>query len=43
MDRLDYELALNRKEKRVKAIQGFSQLSSEGEIISRSDGFDGHS
>jgi GT2 family glycosyltransferase len=42
-DRLDYELVLNRRERRVRAIQGFSHLSSEGEIISRSDGFDGHS
>jgi len=36
-DRLDYELRQNRKEKRMKAIQGFSQLSSEGEIISTSN------
>ncbi len=41
-DRLDNELALNRKEKRKKAIKGFSRLSSEGEIISASDGFDQH-
>lgn len=40
-DRLDCELALNRKEKRVKAVKGFSRLSSEGEIISASDGFEG--
>ncbi|NQU13812.1 MAG: glycosyltransferase [Desulfobacteraceae bacterium] len=40
-DRLDLELDLNRREKRKKAIKGFSRLSSEGEIISASDGFNG--
>ena len=32
-DRLDDELLQNRKEKRVKALKGFSKLSSEGEVI----------
>ncbi len=32
-DRLDNELLRNRNEKRVKALKGFSQLSSEGEVI----------
>ncbi len=41
-DRLDYELVLNRKERREKALKGFSGLSPEGEIISASDGFYGH-
>jgi glycosyltransferase involved in cell wall biosynthesis len=36
-DRLDFELLQIRKEKRCKALKGFSQLSSEGEIISASD------
>ena len=36
-DRLDYELLKNRNEKRVKAIKGFSQLSTEGEIIADSN------
>ncbi len=38
-DRLDYELIQNRDEKRIKALSGFSQLSSEGEIIAASNGF----
>ena len=36
-DRLDYELFKNRKEKRKRALKGFSQLSAEGEIIADSD------
>jgi glycosyltransferase involved in cell wall biosynthesis len=40
-DRLDQALDLNRNEKRKKAIKGFSQISSEGEIIWASDKFDG--
>ncbi len=36
-DRLDLELHKIRNEKRSKAIKGFYQLSSEGEIIARSD------
>ena len=32
-DRLDEELLRNCKEKRKRALNGFSQLSSEGEII----------
>ncbi len=35
-DRLDFELQIIRREKRIKALKGFSQLSSEGEIISAS-------
>jgi len=38
-ERLDTELQQNLNEKRVKAVAGFSQLSSEGEIISSSDDF----
>lgn len=38
-ERLDRELERNIKEKRIKALKGFSQLSSEGKIISASDGF----
>ena len=38
-ERLDSELQQNLAEKRVKALEGFSQLSSEGEIIAASDGF----
>lgn len=38
-DRLDYELSQNRREKRTKALKGFSQLSSEGEISAASRGF----
>jgi glycosyltransferase involved in cell wall biosynthesis len=38
-DRLDYELLQNRYERRTKALKGFSQLSSEGEIIASSSGF----
>ncbi len=36
-ERLDGELDRNLKEKRVTALQGFSQLSSEGEIVTASD------
>ena len=36
-DRLDEELDRIRQEKRVKAIKGYSELSSEGEIIAASD------
>ena len=39
-DRLDRELDKIIQEKRVKAVKGFSQLSSEGEIISASKDFD---
>jgi glycosyltransferase involved in cell wall biosynthesis len=35
-DRLDTELEIIRRERRVKAIKGFSQLSSEGEVIAAS-------
>ena len=35
-DRLDHELVLNRKERRVKAIKGFSQLF----VISHDDTFE---
>jgi len=35
-ERLDSEIQQNLKEKRVKALKGFSQLSSEGEIIGAS-------
>ena len=38
-DRLDSELKKNLQEKRRKAIKGFSQLSSEGEIIAASESF----
>ena len=38
-ERLDSELQQNLVERRVKALEGFSQLSSEGEIISASDDF----
>lgn len=38
-DRLDSELQIIRREKRIKALKGFSQLSSEGEIIASSSGF----
>lgn len=37
--RLDAELDGNLKEKRVKAVKGFSRLSSEGEIIAASGDF----
>jgi len=36
-DILDFELVRIRNEKRRKALKGFCQLSSEGEIIARSD------
>lgn len=36
-DRLDSELQIVRREKRIKALQGFSQLSPEGEIVAGSD------
>ncbi len=35
--RLDNELENNLKERRVKALRGFSQLSSEGEVIAASE------
>ncbi len=38
-DRLDDELDRIRREKRQRAIKGFSQISSEGKIISASKGF----
>ena len=38
-ERLDMELQKNVKERRVKALKGFSQLSSEGKIVAASDGF----
>ena len=38
-ERLDRELKRNLEEKRVKALKGFSQLSSEGEIIGASKDF----
>ena len=36
-DRLDYELEKNIRERRGKALKGFSQMSSEGGIIAFSD------
>lgn len=36
-DRLDSELQIIRRDKRIRALKGFSQLSSEGEIIAVSD------
>ena len=38
-ERLDTELQQNLNERRVKALKGFSQLSSEGKIITASNGF----
>jgi GT2 family glycosyltransferase len=38
-ERLDGELEKNLKERRTKAVKGFSQLSSEGEVIAASSGF----
>jgi glycosyltransferase involved in cell wall biosynthesis len=38
-DRLDHQLLQSRDEKRMKALKGFSQLSSEGEIVAASSGF----
>jgi len=38
-ERLDGELQENLEERRVKALKGFSQLSSEGKIIAASNGF----
>jgi GT2 family glycosyltransferase len=38
-ERLDSELEKNLKEKRTKAVKGFSQLSSEGEVIAASSRF----
>jgi len=38
-ERLDSELLQNIKEKRVKALKGFSRLSPEGEIIATSDDY----
>ena len=38
-DRLDDELDRIRLEKRERAVKGFSQISSEGEIIAASKGF----
>jgi len=38
-ERLDRELKDNLKEKRTKALKGFSRLSSEGEIVAASNGF----
>lgn len=37
--RLDHELRQNLDERRVKALKGFSQLSSEGEIVASSTSF----
>jgi GT2 family glycosyltransferase len=37
-ERLDGELQKNLEERRVKALKGFSQLSSEGEVIAASNG-----
>jgi hypothetical protein len=37
--RLDSEIEKNLQEKRVKALRGFSRLSSEGEVIAASKGF----
>jgi hypothetical protein len=37
--RLDAELRRNRAEKRVKAVKGFSKLSSEGGIVQSSHDF----
>ena len=39
-ERLDGELDRNLQEKRVTALKGFSQLSSEGEIVTASKGWD---
>ena len=36
-DRLDSELQLVRREKRIKALIGYSKLSSEGEVVNASD------
>ena len=36
-ERLDQELQRNQQEKRVKAVKGLSQISSEGEIIAASE------
>ena len=36
-ERLDREMHRNLDEKRIKALKGFSQLSSEGDIIAASD------
>jgi GT2 family glycosyltransferase len=38
-DRLDCQLLQNRNERRMKALKGFSMISSEGEIIAASKGF----
>jgi glycosyltransferase involved in cell wall biosynthesis len=38
-DRLDHELRIVRREKRVKALKGYSQLSLEGEIVAASDNY----
>ncbi|MGD8985678.1 MAG: glycosyltransferase [Desulfobacteraceae bacterium] len=38
-ERLDGELEKNLEERRTKAVKGFSQLSSEGEVIAASSGF----
>ncbi len=38
-ERLDGELQKNLEERRVKALKGFSQLSSEGKIVAASDDF----
>jgi hypothetical protein len=38
-ERLDSELERNLKERRTRAIKGFSQLSLEGEVIAASSGF----
>jgi GT2 family glycosyltransferase len=37
-ERLDSELEKNLKERRTKAVKGFSQLSAEGEVIAASSG-----
>jgi glycosyltransferase involved in cell wall biosynthesis len=37
-ERLDSELEKNLKERRTKAVKGFSQLSAEGEVITASSG-----
>ncbi|MFO7985894.1 MAG: galactosyltransferase-related protein [Desulfatiglandaceae bacterium] len=39
-DRLDRELFLIRNEKRRKSKEGFSKLSSEGEVVQASNDFD---
>ena len=38
-ERLDSELKRNIEENRIQALRGYSQLSTDGGIISASDGF----